>query len=284
MPETQKILVQKASGEVQKFSINKLTKFMKRIGVENIDIEKITADVQAEVHEQTSTLEIAQIVTKHILRLENGEMLAARYNLKAAIRKMGPEGHIFEKYISRLFEKDGYKVTTSVFVEGKCARHEVDVVAIADHSSEMVECKFHNREGIRSEITTAMYTYARFLDIQHSASQFGGSNDFSVAWLATNTKLTIDAEKYANCQGMKVLSIELPWGNGILERVIKQNTYPISTIEELTPYLHGLFLDNYILLEDILDIDGEYAQSLGISTELLSTIITKAYSILGAEN
>ena len=44
--------------------------------------------------------------------------------------------------------------------------HEVDVVAKKDNMVFFLECKYHNHRGTYSDIKTALYVHARFVDIE----------------------------------------------------------------------------------------------------------------------
>jgi hypothetical protein len=273
----QPILVQKASGDVEEFSPAKLSKFLERIQVPPREIATVISQVQTKLTQKTSTHEIAHYVTTALKLLPDGDVLGARYNLKSAIRRLGPGGHVFEEYVGRLFEAEGYETEVSILVKGKCVTHEVDIVAKKDNCLEMIEAKFHNREGIKSDVTITMYTYARFLDLRNSPHKGCG---FTEVWLATNTKPTLDALDYAKCQGMKILSVELPYGNSIMDRVMREGLFPISSIENLEPYLLQLYMNNHVMLRDVLGLTEEQGQAIGIPNEVLFSAKMQAKNIL----
>lgn len=272
-----KIIVQKATGEEQFFSPHKLREFLKHIRVGDHDIERIVGTVWQQSHQRISTKEIALHVTQLLQQLKGGATLAARYNLKDALRRMGPEGHNFENYVGRLFAAEHYNVDVSIIMQGKCVSHEVDVFAVKGHERNIIECKFHNREGIRSEITTAMYTHARVMDLNNA---FKNQDHAGVGWLATNTKLTLEALKYVNCVGMKLLSVENPVGDSIMDRVVRAGLFPVSSLEILEPYINEFYLQNIVLLSDILTIDDQKAGQLGLPTAILNEAQMQAAQIL----
>ena len=67
----------------------------------------------------------------------------------------------------------------------------------------MIEAKFHNALGTRSDVHVSLYTKARFDDVSEKYN-------FDQAWLVTNTKVTKDALDYALCVDMKVISWNYP--------------------------------------------------------------------------
>jgi hypothetical protein len=180
-------------------------------------------------------------------------------------------------YVGRLFQAAGYKVATSAIEQGKCVEHEVDVVATKDNEYNYVECKFHNREGIRSDVVVTMYTFARFDDIHNNHLEHPHDD---IGWLATNTKLTSQALKYIECKGMKLLSVEQPEGNNIMDKVIKQGLFPISSAAVLEPYVKELIQAELVLLQDVLKLELSQARRLGIPEAIYEEAKTYASKVL----
>lgn len=270
--------VTKASGFIEEFSEEKLIKYLSKIRIPPQDMETVLQHCRAHVRDQMSTREIINMVSNQLLLLPNGKLYSARYMLKQDLRKMGPAGHAFEKYVGRLFQADGAKVKVALEVRGQCVPHEVDVLARWDHHIDVVECKFHNSEGTKSDVVVALYMYARYMDIAEAISEPGYT---SSVWIATNTKLTSQALDYAMCRNMQILTVEQPEGHSIINRVVAQNLFPITSIRSLDQYLNKLFDDDVILLADILGVDVAQAQRLGITPEQLDTAKSEALEILG---
>lgn len=273
--------IQKASGDIQEFSPDKLGKFLNRIKVPQDAIDNIVRLIEGEITDYTRVHELRQIVTNHLRQLPRGELYAARYDIKGAVRKLGPAGHFYETYISEIFKSDGYSdIHTGVMVQGECVTHELDVVATKDGQNHMIECKFHNQDGTKSDVTIALYIYARFLDVQKSASLPDG---FQQAWLSTNTKLTQDAIHYCMCKGMKVLTMEYPFGSSILDKVVEKNVFPISTLQIDKAYLPELYAANYVMLNDVLSASAEeISANTNVPREVLEKAQEQARNILSA--
>lgn len=273
--------IQKASGAIQDFSAEKLGKFLNRIKVPQDAIDNITKIIEAEIADYTRIYELRQVVTNHLLELPKGELHAARYNIKGAVRKLGPAGHLYESYIGEVFKSDGYSdIHTSVMVQGECVTHEIDVVATQNGENHMIECKFHNQDGTKSDVTIALYVYARFLDVQQSASVPHG---FKHAWLSTNTKLTQDAIHYCMCKGMKVLTMEYPFGASILDKVVEKNVFPVSTLNIDKGYLPELYAANYLMMTDILATSAEeISMNTGVPRDTLEAAQNQAQKIIAA--
>lgn len=273
--------IQKASGDIQEFSSDKLSKFLTRIKVPQDAIDNVVRVIETEIHDYTRVNELRQAVTDHLLKLPKGELYAARYNIKTAVRKLGPAGHFYESYVGELFKSDGFEnVHTSVVVQGECVTHELDVVATKDGEQHMVECKFHNQDGTKSDVTIALYIYARFLDVQKSPSV---PNGFQHAWLSTNTKLTQDAIHYCMCKGMKVLTMEYPYGSSILDKVVEKNVFPISTLNIDGGYLPEFYTANYVMLTDILSGSAdEINMNTSVPKDVIEAAQNQAHGILAA--
>lgn len=269
--------VKKAAGDIEPFSRKKLTRFLRRIEVPDQEIDKILESDSLQSRDQVSTEDIAKYVTERLCSTTNSSMYCARYNLKRDIRKMGPAGHTFEKYVGRLFQADGCEVQVGVEIEGHCVKHEIDVLARKEKSMHIVEAKFHNREGTKSDVTVALYVYARFLDVTEKFAETGVSQHL---WIATNTKLTKTAYRYAACRGIHVLSIEQPFNNSIMDKVMREGLFPISTISELDPYLDKLFAAEFILATDILHLRDNQAKDLGIPIEVVQQAQSQVERIL----
>jgi hypothetical protein len=107
-----------------------------------------------------------------------------------------------------------------------------------------VECKFHNSPGMKCNIQTALYTYARFLDVNESLPHAG-------PWLVTNTKFTTDVIRYAECVGMRLLGWRFP-EEGSLENLIDEHRlYPLTTLGLKKAHQRTLLDRNFVLLSDV---------------------------------
>ena len=54
---------------------------------------------------------------------------AIRFSLKSSLRKLGPTGFPFEKYVTAILAQKGYWVQTSQIVSGYCVNYEIDFLA-----------------------------------------------------------------------------------------------------------------------------------------------------------
>lgn len=203
------VFIVKRSGEREPFSEAKLRRSLEKARASPAMIDSIVHNIQRGLKEGMTTSEIYRHAFSLLKKYQ--APIAARYSLKQAIMDLGPEGHFFERYVGELVKSKGFVIEVGKVVEGFCVAHEVDVVGEKAGHHIMVECKFHNSLGLKSDVKIALYVQARFEDIEKRwKSQPGHGEKFHEAWLVTNTKLTSDAIRYAACIGMKVIGWSYP--------------------------------------------------------------------------
>lgn len=273
---TQKeILITKASGETELFSDAKLRSSLKRVNASSEVIERIIEHVQKELKPGMATSQIYRYAFSLLRKQERP--IAARYSLKQAIRELGPSGHPFEKLIGALLTSEGFSVQVGRTVQGMCVTHEVDVIAQKDNRHIMVECKFHNQPGIKSDVKISLYIHARFQDVEKSWQQNPTHTEkFHEAWLVTNTKLTTDAIRYAECVGMKAIGWNYPENESLEIRIDRAGIHPVTCLTNLSSsQKRQLIQKNVILCKDLLD-KSELLRLLGIKETKITAVVNEA--------
>lgn len=234
------IHVIKADRHYEPFSEHKVMDSIRRARIpQNLQAE-VLAHVKSKLYDGISTAEIYQ----HIMEFLNQSpkpYVKARYSLKEAIMMLGPSGYPFEDFVSKLLESEGYKTSVRQVLSGRCITHEVDILAEKDGKTIVIEAKFHNSPGTRSEVQVALYTHARFEDVKVR-------NSVHESWLITNTKTTIDANTYAQCSGMKVVSWDYPAGNSLREMIERSGLHPITAMTTLAHSQKMTLLENHVVL------------------------------------
>ncbi len=225
-------VVTKASGLVVPFAPEKLRASLERAGA---DIDTSTAIVKAILPKLTTG-----ISTRKVYRLafnllhQRSRHLAARYRLKQAIMDLGPSGSPFEKFIARILEHDGFQVEVGRIVEGKCVKHEVDVIALRGDQHFMVECKYHH-PGRICDVKIPLYIQARFKDVEERWKLIPGhGTKFHQGWLVTNTRFTSDALQYGQCAGLHLMSWDHPVEESLKDRIDRSGLYPLTCLSSLT--------------------------------------------------
>ncbi len=240
------IHVIKADRTQEPFSEEKVLASIRRARIPHQLQGEVLSYVKGKLYEGISTGEIYQYILQYFNTIQRPSS-KARYSLKEAIMMLGPSGYPFEDFVSRLLEHHGYTTQVRQILSGKCVTHEIDVLARKDGRTIAVETKFHNSPGTRSEVQVALYTHARFEDIKVR-------NKVDEVWLVTNTKTTMDANTYALCAGMKVISWDYPMRGGLREMIEESQLHPVTLLTTLTHAQKMTLLDNHIVLcKDILD-------------------------------
>lgn len=268
------ILITKASGETEAFSDAKLRRSLERVNASPSIIDEIVEHVLKELKPGALTSQIYRHAFSLLRKQERP--IAAKYALKQAIRELGPSGHPFEKLIGELLASEGFSVEVGKIVQGSCVTHEVDVVAQKDNHHVMVECKFHNQPGIKSDVKISLYIQARFLDVEKAWQKDPAHGEkFHEAWLVTNTKLTSDAIHYAECVGMKAIGWNYPTEDSLETRIDKAGIHPITCLTTLTNSQKRQLIERGIVLcKELLSKNGVLRQ-IGIQEAKIPAIINE---------
>lgn len=233
--------VVKRSGEIEEFDRRKTIAAVTRAGVPQEEAEGVVRRLESQLYDGITTEEIYRRVHEMLQGRK-----AARFSLKKAMLKLGPEGENFETYISRLYQLEGFETETRVTLDGRCTSHEVDVLMTKGGKRVMVECKFHNSLGLRSSIQCALYVYARFLDLKDSY-------ELDRPMLVTNTRFSSDAARYASCVGMDLLGWRTPAEEGLEDLVTRHRLFPITILEMRRSDQTVLMAHRFLVVDDVLD-------------------------------
>jgi hypothetical protein len=232
----------KADGRIEKFSRKKLYRSLSHSGLSKKHCDDISHKVASEVKNGCPTKEIF----RRTLSLVNksSPIAGAQYSLKKALFELGPGGHHFETYVSYYFRELGFSTQTCVNVPGRLVNHEVDVRGHNKNQHIFVECKFHNRAGIKNDIKVALYVKARWDDI----SQGPEGKNITGFYLASNTSFTKDAITYSKGSGLKLLGVNAPEGKSFFDQIHELGLYPITSLRKLTKLHKSLLLEEGIIL------------------------------------
>jgi len=262
-----KVLIIKASGEVEAFDPSKVHRALMRAGASEELADRIVGKVAARVVHGMTTRKIFSMTFKLLNR--ERPAIASKYDLKGALFRLGPSGHPFEKFTAEILKESSYKCKVAKVLHGRCVKHEVDVIATKSGERLMVECKFHNEWGIRCHIQNGLYTYARFLDLTE------GSEKFTEPWLVTNTKFTDDLIDYAQCRGLRLLGWNYPLKGSLRQRIDRSKLYPITLLQSLDGLSkERLFRAGIVTTRQLLRIRS--AKRVGIPKRKLDSLKSEA--------
>lgn len=267
-----------SNGEREPFSAEKVYRSAKRVGASKELAKKITKTIEKEVYPDITTLEIFKRVKK-LLQRETPKA-ALKFNLKKGIKKLGPTGFPFEKYVGAIFSRNDFEVKLNQHISGFCCKYEIDFVAKKDNLLYIGECKYHNLPGGRVHSNTALTNYARFLDIKKG--KFNRKNLKIKSLLVTNTKFTTKSISYSNCVGVELLGWNYPRNEGLEYLIDSQKLYPITILPSLDRYLAEIFASKKIMLaQDILRIDiTKFAKETKISKQHLKRLVKETEILL----
>ena len=262
--ENQDIDIVKSSGKKVKFSLHKLSKSLKRTGADEDTVNKILDKVRDELYQGISTKEIYN--RAFVLLKKKNSYLASKYKLKKAIYELGPTGFPFEYFISAVLKNSGYVTEVGKILQGKCVSHEVDVIALKNNETTVIECKFHSQQGYNCNVKVPLYINSRYQDIKtHWDTNKKNNTILKPGWVVTNTRFTEDAIKFGNCIGLYLLSWDYPENDGLKDRIDRLGLYPITTSTLLTNREKQFLLSREIVLCRDLIGDVFFLDHLGIS-------------------
>jgi hypothetical protein len=274
------IFVVKASGERQPFDVEKIRKTCERAGASKKLAAQVAAAVEKKAYDGMTTKEVLNLILKELEKEQ--PHVAARYDLKGAIMRLGPAGFLFEQLLAELLLEYGYKTQVHMIARGGCVSHEIDVVAKSKEELAAIEAKYHNAPGIYTGVKDALYVWARYLDLKEGAKK-GTCPDFNSIWLATNTKFSSDAMAYAECKRMKLLGWRYPPKNGLQDMLEAKKLYPITVMRTLDPdSLRKLSEAQMMLCKDLIEHGLEDLEKMtGISPRKLRALQQEANMICG---
>lgn len=271
----------KSSGQREKFNPDKIRYSLERIGVDSGTAQEIADDIKRKSYNGIKSNIILKNVITSLKRIN--PVLAAKYNLKQAIMNLGPTGYTFEKYFAGLLRENGYKTEVGRILMGRCVEHEIDIIAEKKEIFSMVECKYHNTAGIKSDVKIALYVYARFLDLKESDPVKNPlSHKLNNAILATNTKCTTEAIKFSECRGLKIISWRYPEKINLQNLIERKNIYPITILFSLDKRYKNIFFKNDIIfIQDLIKANSETLScATGLSVDYIQRLKKEAKTLV----
>ena len=261
--------VVKSSGEREPYERKKVLNSLLNSGLSKKQAERVLKKAEKEFFDGISTSQIHNIIKEILKKQAFG--FHTRYNLKKALFKLGPTGFPFERFVARILNEYGYKTKVDVVLQGACVQHEIDVVAVKEKKFRLVECKFHNSPGTKTDVKVPLYIKARFDDIiANPENENIEDGRIGSAWIFTNTKFTLDAISYSECQNIRITAWNYPRDLSIQKIIEKENLYPITVLEDIELETLKKALDN-----DIITVK-DFEKNLEIAKEIFGSDFLKA--------
>jgi hypothetical protein len=265
----------KYSGDIVDFNPIKLKQSLLKSGANQEVVDSILQTIQKDIYEGISTKQIYKMAFGLLKKASNSH--AARYNLKEAIRLLGPAGFFFEKYIARLFASEDYETKINLTLQGKCVSHEIDILVKKDEVISMIECKFHMGKDINSDVKVPMYILSRFNDLKDKKhTMFAGKESISKCWIVTNNRFTSDAIAFAKCSGLSLLSWNYPENNNLKTKNDDNYLYPITCLTTLSlAEKEKLLILDMILVKELIN-NSASLEKIGLSTNRIKNVLKEA--------
>jgi hypothetical protein len=272
MKTNETVYITKASGDREPFSEDRLRKSLYRSGAAHEQVESILDEVRSQLFEGMPTKKIYKIA---FALLKGGSRhLAARYHLKQAIMELGPSGFPFEQYIAGILQHQGYGVKTGQVVTGRCVNHEIDVIAEKDNDCILIECKYHNYQGVICNVRIPLYIHARFQDVQQQWCLHPSRKEKNFRCrIVTNTRFSEDAVRYAACSEIELLGWDFPAKGSLKEQIDTLGLYPITCLTSITKAEKQKLLDRRIVLCVALLDNEKLLSALGIRGTRLAVVL-----------
>ncbi|MEK7176719.1 MAG: ATP cone domain-containing protein [Patescibacteria group bacterium] len=230
---TQKIQILKANGEREVFEPDKLRASLLHAGASESATEEVLSHIVRELHDDMPTAEIYHHAFSVLQQIS--KPVARSYSLRRAVMDLGPSGFPFEDFIAEVLKTKGFQCVTRQTVLGGCVPHEVDVVAFNDEKLIMVEAKFHNELGTKSDLKVALYVKARFDDLKENVFDYGGKNrQITDCWLVTNTKFSSTAVHYGVCAKLTMIGWNYPEKGNLQNMIEEEELHPITCLTSLS--------------------------------------------------
>jgi len=246
MSDHTKILIRKASDELEHFEVSKLIRSLQRAGADSKTAKKIAQTISTSLFEGISSKKIYSMAFR-LLRKQN-RFNALLYKLKQSLLELGPTGYPFEHFIGELFLSRGFEIEVGKIVDGFCIKHEIDVIATHKTKQILIECKYSKDQGKRVPIQVPLYVRSRVDDIIKKRSEI---QDFShltfAAGIACNTRFSSESIVYSRCNGIELLGWDYPQGKGLKEIIEQEKIYPITLLENLTKKQKELLMQQGIV-------------------------------------
>jgi hypothetical protein len=273
------ISITKTDGTKELFEEEKLANSLRRVGAKPEDIDEVVDEIGRELRDGMTT---SDIYTRAFFLLRKHSMpTAVKYSIRRAMMELGPDGFPFEKFVARIFTMWGYESVTDQQVMGTCVDHEMDVVAWKGNDLAMIEAKYHNEFGMKSDVKVALYVKARFDDLSQTVFNYGGVNrKLTEPWLMTNTKFTEKAIKYGECSRLKMIGWNYPTEGNLHDLIENNGLHPISCMTTLNhQQKRDLAGRNILVCVDLVGLPGILTE-IGVKNEEAERVLTEAQIII----
>lgn len=282
-PHASRTMIRKADGSVVPLDMRKLARSVRRVGASNSVVRDVARDVAPEIRSGMTTAQIHALVFR-ALRRRREHLTCTHYSLKEAMRRLGPAGYDFERYVAAVLRAHGYEAHLPALLPGMAVQQEVDVIARSGATTAMVEAKYRNHAGVYVHLKDVMATWARLQDLQASFRAGKHATRFTAAWIICNTKVTTDGVAFGEYNGMRIIGWEYPTGAGLEQMVITKHVYPVTVLRSLSLHERSvLAAAGLIVYHDIAGLTARaLVQRTGIPQARAEQVLREVHTTLDA--
>ncbi len=273
------IHITKASGQKVSFSEQKLRASLERSGATESQIDSVVGEVDDFLYDGINTKKIYRKAYEVLRKRSKGN--AARYKLKKAIMELGPSGYPFEKFIGAILDQQGFQTRVGVTVPGRCVQHEIDVLADKNGKLVMVECKFHNRPGVKCDVKVPLYIHSRFRDVTMGRTENAETRYSEYeGWIVTNTRFTDDAIRYGTCSGLVMIGWDYPASGSLKERISLTGLHPVTCLSTLNNKEKKLLLGHGVVLCRNIEYNVNLLRGEGVPEGRITKVIDECNELM----
>ena len=225
------IRVRKFDGSLELYDQSKVIRTAIRMGLDRKAAEELADEISSKVYDGIPTSEILSLI--HDLASKIRPELKYVENLREAISAMRPKPD-FEEYVRIVLKAAGYMVEPGRVLEGRCIDHEIDGIAFKDDEVVIVETKHHVNPHAYTGLDTVLQLWAALEDLKEGHRLGFHNYPFTSALLVCNTKISMHAERYARCKGMKYMVWNYPRAFALRDIIASHKIYPITMLKTLS--------------------------------------------------
>ncbi len=271
---SEQVLIQKSDGTNEPFAPQKLIASLERAGASASLSRSILAHIERELSPGMTTASIYRHAFSFLKK--HAVVPATKYSLPNAILDFGPSGYPFEDFVAELLRAKGLSTRTRVILKGACVEHEVDVLIEENNSRSVVEAKFHNMRGIKSDVKVALYVAARVEDLKK-----GPDGPIRTGWLITNTKFTEQAIRYGVCAGLSLVGWDYPAKGNLHDLISEAGVFPLTALTTLSAKEKRELLARDIVLCHKLVKHEKTLREIGVSTKQIGAVFNEIGLLCG---
>jgi hypothetical protein len=275
--------VRKFGGDVVPFEPEKVIRSVMKTGASREEAEATLASVRPSLYDGMPTKELYTLV--HETLKGRNTCHACRYGLRDALRKLGPAGFKFEKYVAAILNAYNYDAfVPEQELAGACVMHEVDVVAEKEGRRFFLEAKFRNDAKDFVGLKDVMATWSRFVDLVDGAAA-GKTDHFDECWIVTNARFSDRAKQFGACKGMHLRGWGYPEERSFGSMIDHRGLYPVTVLEDLSRReLDQLSRHGLMLCRQVEEMEAEeLAQRIDIPQERAQELIELSTRVVEGE-